>query len=67
MPGPTLFTHVAARDGDAGASATTSAKTNPRFRTLPTVCLTRGCDQRYEVVAERCLIGLYGARQTDGE
>jgi hypothetical protein len=56
MPGPTLLAHVAARDGDAGANATTSAKTIRRFRTLPTVCLTRGRDQRYEEVAARCLL-----------
>jgi len=41
MPGPTLLVQVAARDSCAGTSATTSAKTNMRFRTLPTTRLTR--------------------------
>src|SRR5437867_3746483 len=54
MPGPTLLAHVAACDSCVGVSATTSAKTNMRLRALPTVCLTRGHDQRYEEVAERC-------------
>src|SRR2546423_14762116 len=55
IPGPVLLAHVAACDGDAGVSATTSAKTNRRFRTLPTTCLTRDRDQRYEEVADRVL------------
>ena len=55
MPAPTLLAQVAARDGDVGVSATTSAKTNRRFRTLPTTRLTRGPDQRYEEVAMGCL------------
>src|SRR2546428_13536232 len=56
MPGPTLLVHVAARESDVGVSATTSAKTKRRFRTLPTTCLTRGRDQRYVKVTERCLL-----------
>src|SRR2546428_9038436 len=56
MPGPTLLVQVAARESEVGESATTSAKTNKRFRTLPTTCLTRGRDQRYVKVAERCLL-----------
>src|SRR5688500_449443 len=55
MPGPTLLAQVAARAALVGVSATTSAMTIRRFRTLPTVGLTRGPDQRYEEVAERCL------------
>src|SRR5256885_13308075 len=56
MPGPTLLVQVAARESDIGVSATTSAKTKRRFRTLPTTCLTRSRDQRYVRVAERCLL-----------
>src|ERR1700716_3724873 len=55
MPGPTLLVQVAARVAYVGASATTSAKTNRRLRTLPTTRLTRGRDQRYVKVADRCL------------
>src|SRR5205823_4846762 len=56
MPGPALLAHVAACDCDAGVSATTSATTIRRFRTRPTICLTRHRDQRYDEVTFRCLL-----------
>src|SRR6185503_16769487 len=55
MPGPTLLVQVAARDGLAGMSTRTSAKTTRRLRTLPTTRLTRERVQRYEEVAVGCL------------
>src|SRR2546427_3102718 len=54
MPGPTLLTQVAARDSFVGASATRNASTSNALETLPTTCLTAGCDQRYVTVAKRC-------------
>jgi hypothetical protein len=51
-----VLAQVAALAPLVGVSARTSAETNRRLRTLPTTCLTRGCDERYEEVAEWCLL-----------